>query len=79
MEALFSDDNMLLWAFVLALALFYPVRQLIWVFYMRRARRQGEPDETEGQRLKKRATATAIMLCLVFALLYTSYLFGNQP
>lgn len=79
MEALFTRDYMLLWALVLGVALFYPVRQLIWVLYMRRAHRLSEPNEAEGLRLKKRATVTAILLCLVFALLYTSHLFGGRP
>ena len=79
MEVLFTNDYMLLWAFVLGLALFYPVRQLIWVLYMRRAHRQGTPDEAEGLRLKKRAAVTAALLCLVVALLYTNHLFGTQP
>ncbi len=79
MEALFTRDYMLLWALVLGVTLFYPVRQLIWVLYMRRAHRLGEPDEAEGLRLKKRATVTAVLLCFVFALLYTSHLFGNRP
>ena len=79
MEALFTRDYMLVWALVLGAALFYPVRQLIWVLYMRRAHRQGAPDESEGLRLKRRATVTAVLLCLVFSLLYTSHLFGDRP
>jgi hypothetical protein len=79
METLFTKDYMLLWALVLGVALFFPVRQLIWVLYLRRARRQAEPDEVEGRRLKKRAAVTAALLCFVFALLYTSHLFGDRP
>ena len=79
MEALFTKDYMLFWALALGVALFFPVRQLIWVLYMRRARRLDEPDEAEGQRLRKRATVTAILLCLVFSLLYTNHLFGTRP
>ena len=79
MEALFTRDYMLLWAVALGVALFFPVRQLIWVLYMRRARRHAEPSEAEGLRLKKRATVTSILLCVVFALLYTSHLFGDRP
>ena len=79
MEALFNQDYFLLWAFLLAVALFFPVRQLIWVLYMRRAQRQGEPDEDEGRRLRKRATVTAILICFVFSALYTSNLFQGRP
>ena len=79
MEALFTRDYMLLWAAALGVALFFPVRRLIWVLYMRRAHRQGTPDEAEGLRLKKRATVTAVLLCVVVALLYTYQLFGTRP
>ncbi len=79
METLFTKDYVLFWAAALGVALFFPVRQLIWVLYMRRAHRQGTPDEAEGLRLKKRAAVTAALLCLVVALLYTNHLFGTQP
>jgi len=79
MEALFTKDYLPLWALALGVALFFPVRQLIWVLYMRRAHRRGEPDEAEGRQLRKRATMTAVLLCLVFSLLYTSHLFGTRP
>ena len=79
MEALFTQDYFLLWALLLAVALFFPVRHLIWVLSMRRAQRHGEPDEAEGQRLKRRATVTAILLCLVFSALYTGQMFQERP
>ncbi len=77
MEALFTKDYMLLWALVLALALFLPVRRLIWVIYVRRAARQGEPDEAERARLRRRAGWTAALLCFVFSYLYSAYLLGG--
>ena len=79
MEALFTKDSAILWAVVPTLALFIPVRQLIWVLYMRRAQRQiGErPDEAEASRLKKRAGVTAALLCFVFSFLYTNHLFQS--
>ena len=79
MEALFTRDYYLLWSLGLGVALFFPVRQLIWVRYMRRAQRQGEPDEAEGRRLKKRATVTAVLICFVFSALYTGHLFQGRP
>ena len=79
MEALFSQDYMPLWALILGVALFFPVRQLIWVLYMRRAHRRGEPDETESRRLRKRATMTAILICFVFSALYTGQMFQGRP
>lgn len=79
MEALFSKDYMLLWLVALAAALFFPVRHLIWVLYVRRASKAGEVDETERQRLKLRAGFTAALLCLAFAFLYTQHLFQTAP
>lgn len=81
MESLFTKDYMLVWALVLGLALFFPVRRLIWVLYVRRARRQGdaELDQAEQTRLKNRAGVTAALICFVFAFLYTSTLFEGAP
>ena len=75
MDALFTKTYAPLWALVLALALFLPVRQLIWVIYVRRAMRQGDVDEDERRRLKKRAAVTSALLSFVFAYLYTRHLF----
>ena len=79
MEALFTKDFMPLWAFALALALFIPVRQLIWVIYVRRANRQGEVDEAERAHLKRRAGVTSALLCFVFASVYAMHLFRGAP
>jgi uncharacterized paraquat-inducible protein A len=79
MEALFTKDYELLWAVLLALALLLPVRQLIWVLYVRRAQRQGEASDVARQRLKRRASITAALLCFIFAYLYTNYLFQGRP
>ncbi len=79
MEALFNQDLMPLWAFALALALFFPVRQLIWVIYVRRATRQGEVDEEQRARLKRRAGMTSALLCFVFAFVYAMHLFREAP
>jgi hypothetical protein len=57
----------------LAALLFYPVRQLIWVLSVRRAEsRDGQHDEVRRSRFKRRATATSILLCFAFALLFTN-------
>ena len=79
MEALFTKDYILLWAVVLALALFLPVRRLIWVIYVRRAARRGEPGEAERERLRRRAGVTAGLICFVFSYFYAAYLFGDAP
>lgn len=79
MEALFTKDFMLLWVLALGLALFFPVRQLIWVIYVRRAARQDDVDEAERVRLKRRAGVTSALLCFVFAFVYTMHLFRDAP
>jgi len=77
--ALNSPDAIWIWALALAAALFYPVRQLIWVIQVRRAERDGNQDETRRAALKKRATVTALLLCLVFSFYYTAQLFSRGP
>ncbi len=72
MEALFSQTAAPLWGLALALALFYPVRQLIWTLYVRRAGRDTAVDEAESLRLKRRANVTSGLLCFVFAMLYAN-------
>lgn len=79
MDALFTKDFMPLWALALALALFLPVRQLIWVIYVRRAMRQGGVDDEERARLRRRAGVTSALLSFVFAYLYTTHLFQSGP
>jgi hypothetical protein len=79
MEALFTRDYAFVWMIALTLALFWPVRRLILVLYLRRAAREGEPDEATSARLGKRATMTAALLSFVFAALYTNHLFQAGP
>ena len=69
-----------LWSAALGLALFFPVRQLIWVLAMRREeRRSGQlPDEKLQQYLKSRASVTSGLLCLVFAAAYGGVLFSGN-
>jgi ABC-type Fe3+ transport system permease subunit len=72
MAELFSNQYQLLWAAILAILLFVPVRQLIWIIMVRKAERDGKEDQTRRQALKKRASVTAAMLCFVFAFFYTA-------
>jgi len=74
-NALFDPNFQYLWALLLALLLFYPVRQLIWALYVRRAGQAGRMDKETSLRLKKRSTVTAILLCIIFSVLYTVHLF----
>lgn len=79
METLFSPETRWLWSAALGVALFFPVRQLIWVMSVRREqRRSGEfPDEAARHALKRRAGATSALLCLVFAATWGGVLFGG--
>lgn len=77
MDALFDPTFQPLWALVLALALFLPIRRLIWVLYMRRAQSRKEDLEAIAERLKRRSTVTAALLSLVFSYMYTAYLFQS--
>ena len=81
MEGLLSPEYRWMWSAALALALFYPVRQLIWVMAVRREqRRRGQlPDDQTLTGLKSRASVTAGLLCLVFAGVYGGILFGGEP
>jgi hypothetical protein len=79
MAGLFTAAYWPLWTIALALALFLPVRRLIWVLYVRRAQRLGGGGEADQQRLKRRAAVTAALICLIFAYLYTRYVFGRTP
>ncbi len=79
MQALFSAEYSLLWAVLLGLALFYPVRQLIWGLAVRRAKKKAPMDEEKSLALKRRANITALLLCFVFAYVYTTQLMTGQP
>ena len=74
MEALYSRDFMLVWALVLALLLFLPVRNLIWILTVRRAQKKtgADLDSDEQKRLKRRAGVTAALLCFLFSIGYIS-------
>ena len=66
-----------IWVVVLSTALFFPVRQMIWVLYVRKKQKsQTTVSEDEKNSLKKRATFTSIFLCLVFSYIYVSQVFN---
>ena len=66
-----------IWVVVLSVALFFPVRQLIWVLYVRKKQKtQQSVSEEEKIVLKKRATFTAILLCIVFSYIYVKQVFN---
>ena len=66
-----------IWVIILSAALFFPVRQLIWVLYVRKKQKaQGGVSEEEKISLKKRASFTSILLCIVFSYLYVIQVFN---
>ena len=66
-----------LWILFLSVALFFPVRKLIWVLYVRKKQKaQQSVSEEEKKNLKKRATFTAILLCIVFSYIYVKQVFN---
>ena len=66
-----------IWVVALSLALFFPVRQMIWVLYVRKKQKtQQSVSDDEKKNLKKRATFTSILLCIVFSYLYVTQVFN---
>ena len=66
-----------IWVLVLTAALFFPVRQMIWVLYVRKKQKsQKTVSDDEKESLKKRATFTSVLLCIVFSYLYVSQVFN---
>ena len=66
-----------LWIVLLSTALFFPVRKLIWVLYViKKQKTQQSVSEEERIGLKKRATFTAILLCIVFSYIYVKQVFN---
>ncbi len=66
-----------IWVTILTIALFFPVRQLIWVLYVRKKQKaQKLVSDEEKKSLKKRAALTSILLCLVFSYLYVTQVFN---
>ena len=60
-----------IWVIVLSTVLFFPVRKLIWVLYVRKKQKsQKTVSEDEKINLKKRATFTSVLLCVVFSYIY---------
>ena len=66
-----------LWIILLSTVLFFPVRKLIWVLYVRKKQKtQKSVSEEEKKSLKKRATFTAVFLCIVFSYIYVNQVFN---
>ncbi len=82
MEAMLSPEYRWVWSAALGVALFFPIRQLIWVMAVRRQQRKSGgrlPDEEARDYMKSRAGVTSALLCLVFAAAYGGVMFGGRP
>jgi hypothetical protein len=65
------------WIIFLSIVLFFPVRKLIWVLYVRKKQKtQQSVSEEEKKSLKKRATFTAILMSIVFSYIYVNQVFS---
>ena len=66
-----------IWIGLLSAVLFLPVRQLIWVLYVRKKQKiQKIVSDEEKKSLKKRATFTSVFLCIVFSYIYVNQVFN---
>ena len=66
-----------IWILLLTSSLFFPVRQLIWVLYIRKKQKvQKTVSEEEKRTLKRRASVTSILLCIVFSYIYVNQVFN---
>jgi len=66
-----------IWIVFLSMALFFPVRQLIWILYVRKKQKsQKMVSDEEKKALKRRATFTSVLLCIVFSYLYVTQVFN---
>ena len=66
-----------IWIILLTTVLFFPVRKLIWVLYVRKKQKiQKTVSEEEKKSLKKRAAFTSVLLCIVFSYIYVNQVFN---
>jgi len=66
-----------IWTILLSITLFFPIRHLIWVLYVRKKqKKQNIISEEEKKFLKKRATFTSIFLSIVFSYIYVGQVFN---
>ena len=71
---LFHDP---MWIILLSSVLFYPIRQLIWVLYVRKKQKiQNIVSKEEKKILKKRANFTSLFLSIVFSYVYVTQVFN---
>ncbi len=82
MGEMVSPEYGWVWSAALGVALFFPVRQLIWVLAVRRQQRRSGgrlPDGEAQDSMNRRAAVTSALLCLIFAATYGGVMFGGRP
>lgn len=77
MPTLATPEGLWLWSAVLALALFLPLRRLIFVLAMRRQAAGDEMAASVRRRLRWRAGVSAALLATTFAGVYVHWLAGR--
>jgi len=77
MTDLFSAEYVLFWTALMGLALFFPIRRLLWILTVRRAERDGNEDHRRRLVLRKRAGITAALLSVAFSYFYIAWLFKS--
>ena len=66
-----------IWTVLLSAVLFLPIRQLIWVLYVRKQQKiKKDVSDEEKKGLKKRANVPATLLCIVFSYIYVKQVFN---
>ena len=66
-----------LWVVLLSIALFFPVRQLVWILYVRKKQKTDKfVSEEEKKKLRKKASFTSFFLSIVFSYIYVIQVFN---
>jgi hypothetical protein len=74
---LYSSFHDPFWVIILSVTLFFPIRKLIWVLYVRKKQKtQKSVSEDEKKTLKQRATLTSVLLSIIFSYIYVNQVFN---
>ena len=74
---LYSSFHDPFWVIILSVTLFFPIRKLVWVLYVRKKQKtQKSVSEEEKKTLKQRATLTSVLLSIIFSYIYVNQVFN---
>ena len=74
---LYSSFHDPFWVIILSVTLFFPIRKLVWVLYVRKKQKtQKSVSEDEKKTLKQRATLTSVLLSIIFSYIYVNQVFN---